>query len=149
MNTIIFSAGTNVSLYIQRMSGMPGKGKVLLMDDEQIILDMTREVLKFLEYEVMFAKDGREAIELYKKEQASGEPFDIVILDLFIPHGLGGKETIEELRKIDPQVKSVISTGYMEDPVVRDFSSYGFDERLVKPYRIPELKNLLEKLMKK
>jgi CheY-like chemotaxis protein len=129
--------------------GMSGKGKVLLMDDEQIILDMTREVLKFLEYEVMFAKDGREAIELYKKEQASGEPFDIVILDLFIPRGLGGKETIEELRKIDPQVKSVISTGYMDDPVVRDFSSYGFSERLVKPYRIPELKNLLEKLMKK
>jgi CheY-like chemotaxis protein len=128
---------------------MSGKGKVLLMDDEQIILDMTREVLKFLEYEVMFAKDGREAIALYRQEQAAGAPFDVVILDLSIPHGMGGQETIGELRKIDPRVKSVISSGYIDDPVVRDFSSHGFDERLVKPYRIPDLKNLLEQLMKK
>jgi CheY-like chemotaxis protein len=128
---------------------MSGKGKVLLMDDEEIILDMTREVLKFLGYEVMFAKDGMAAIDLYKKEMAAGVPFDIVILDLSIPFGLGGKETIKELRKIDPRVKSIISSGYMDDPVVRDFSSHGFDERLTKPYKIPDLKNILEQLMKK
>ena len=128
---------------------MSGKGKVLFMDDEQIVLDMTREVLKFLDYDVMFAKEGREAIDLYKKEKAAGVPFDVVILDLSVRSGLGGKETIEELRKIDPRVKSVISSGFMDDPVVRDFSSHGFDERLTKPYKIPDLKNILEQLMKK
>jgi len=128
---------------------MSGKGKVLFMDDEEIVLDMTREVLKFLDYDVMFAKEGREAIDLYKKEKAAGVPFDVVILDLSVRSGLGGKETIEELRRIDPRVKSVISSGFMDDPVVRDFSSHGFDERLTKPYKIPDLKNILEQLMKK
>jgi len=128
---------------------MSGKGKVLFMDDEQIILDMTREVLKFLDYDVMFAKEGSEAIALYRREKAAGAPFDVVILDLSVPYGLGGKETIQELRKIDPRVKSVISSGYVDDPVVQDFSSYGFDERLTKPYKIPDLKNILEQLMKK
>ncbi len=128
---------------------MSGKGKVLFMDDEQIILDMTREILKFLDYDVMFAKEGREAIDLYKKEMAAGVPFDVVILDLSVRSGLGGKETIEELRMIDPQVKSVISSGFMDDPVVRDFSSHGFDKRLIKPYKIPDLKNILEQLIKK
>lgn len=128
---------------------MSGKGKVLFMDDEQIILDMTREVLKFLNYDVMFARDGREAIDLYKKEMAAGVPFDVVILDLSVPSGLGGKETIGELRKIDPCVKSVISSGFMDDPVVRDFSGHGFDRRLNKPYKIPELRDILEQLVKK
>jgi CheY-like chemotaxis protein len=128
---------------------MSGKGKVLFMDDEQIVLDMTREILKFLDYDVMVAKEGREAIDLFKKEKAAGVPFDVVILDLSVRSGLGGKETIEELRRIDPRVKSVISSGFMDDPVVRDFSSHGFDERLTKPYKIPDLKNILEQLMKK
>ncbi|MGA2913540.1 MAG: response regulator [Methanoregula sp.] len=128
---------------------MSGKGKVLLMDDEEIILDVTRDVLKFLDYDVMFAKDGLAAIDLYKKEKAAGVPFDVVILDLSVPSGLGGKETIEQLRKIDPDVRSVISTGYANDPAVQDFSKYGFDEKLTKPYKIHDLKNILEQVMRK
>jgi len=127
---------------------MPGKAKILLMDDEQIILDMTREVLNFLDYDVMFAEDGSTAIDLYKKEKAAGVPFDIVILDLSVAHGMGGKETIEHLRKFDPGVKAIVSSGYTNDPVVEDFSRYGFSERLTKPYNINGLKNLLEKVMK-
>jgi CheY-like chemotaxis protein len=128
---------------------MAGKRKVLLMDDEQIILDVTHEVLKFLNYDVMSAKDGLKAIDLYKKEKAAGAPFDIVILDLSVPNGLGGKETIELLRNVDPAVKAVVSSGYTNDPVVQDFSHYGFSERLTKPYTINEMKNLLEKVIKK
>ncbi len=79
---------------------MPGKAKILLMDDEQIILDMTRDVLDFLNYDVMFAKEGSTAIDLYKQEKAAGVPFDIVILDLSVANGLGGKETIEQLPEI-------------------------------------------------
>jgi CheY-like chemotaxis protein len=128
---------------------MSGKGKVLLMDDEQIILDVTGEILTFLKYDVMSAKDGQAAIDLYKKEKAAGSPFDIVILDLSVPNGLGGKETIELLRDIDPEVKAVVSSGYTNDPVVHDFSHYGFSERLTKPYNIQEMRNLLEKIIKK
>jgi len=128
---------------------MSGKGKVLLMDDEEIILDVAGEILKFLNYEVMSARDGLTAIDLYKKEKAAGSPFDIVILDLSVPQGLGGKETIELLKDFDPAVKAVVSSGYTTDPVVRDFSRYGFSEKLTKPYNIKEMKNLLEKVIKK
>jgi CheY-like chemotaxis protein len=128
---------------------MPGKAKILLMDDEQIILDMTRDVLDFLNYDVMFAKEGSTAIDLYKQEKAAGVPFDIVILDLSVANGLGGKETIEQLRKYDPAVKAIVSTGYMNDPAVENFSLYGFCEKLTKPYSLKDLKNLLENVMKK
>jgi CheY-like chemotaxis protein len=128
---------------------MPGKGKVLLMDDEQIIIDVTCEILTFLQYDVISAKDGQAAVDLYRKEKAAGVPFDMVILDLSVPNGLGGKETIELLRNIDPLVKAVVSSGYTNDPAVQDFSGYGFSERLTKPYNISELKNLLEKVIKK
>ena len=127
---------------------MAGKGKILLMDDEQIILDVTQEVLKFLKYDVVFARDGLAAIDLYKKEKTSGAPFDIVILDLSVPTGMGGKETIEHLRKFDPAIKAIISSGYSNDPIVENFSQYGFSGRLTKPYKISDLKNLLEELMR-
>jgi CheY-like chemotaxis protein len=128
---------------------MAGKGKVLLMDDEQVILDVTKEVLKFLKFDVVFVKDGLTAIDLYKKEKADGVPFDIVILDLSVPSGMGGKETIEHLMKFDPAIKAIISSGYTNDPVVENFSQYGFSGRLTKPYKIAELKNILEQLMRK
>lgn len=128
---------------------MPGKAKILLMDDEQVILDMTRDVLNFLRYDVMFAREGAEAIALYKKEKAAGQPFDIVILDLSVTHGLGGRETIEQLRLFDPGVKAIISSGFTNDPVVEDFSRYGFCEKLTKPYSISDLKKLLEDVMER
>jgi CheY-like chemotaxis protein len=128
---------------------MNGKGKVLLMDDEQIILDVTQEVLKFLGYEVMFACEGQAAIELYKQEKNTGAPFDVVILDLSVPDGMGGKEAIGQLKVFDPEVKAIVSTGYSNDPAVLDFASYGFSGKLSKPYKINDLKNVLEQLIRK
>jgi len=128
---------------------MASKGKVLLMDDEQIILDVTHEVLKFLGYDVMFARDGNAAIELYRQEKSSGAPFDIVILDLSVPEGMGGKETIAQLVKFDPGVKAVVSSGYSNDPVVQDYADYGFSGRLTKPYKINDMKEILESLIRK
>jgi CheY-like chemotaxis protein len=128
---------------------MAGKGKVLLMDDEQIILDVTLEVLRFLDYEVMFARDGAAALSLYKQEKEAGVPFDLVILDLSVPEGLGGKDAIALLKAYDPSVKAIVSSGYSHDPVVQDFHQYGFSGRLSKPYKISDLKELLEQQIKK
>jgi len=128
---------------------MAGKGKVLLMDDEQIIIDVTHEVLRFLGYDVLYAKDGAAALELYKKEKYAGVPFDVVILDLSVPDGMGGKETIGELKAFDPSVKAIVSSGYSNDPVVQDFGQYGFAGRLNKPYKINDMKTILEQLIKK
>jgi CheY-like chemotaxis protein len=128
---------------------MAGKGKILLMDDEQIILDVTLEVLKFLGYDVMFATDGAAAIELYKREKNAGAPFDVVILDLSIPEGMGGKEAIHHLREFDPGVKAIVSSGYTNDPVVMDYTAHGFSGKLSKPYKINDMKIILEQLLKK
>ena len=128
---------------------MTSKGKVLLMDDEQIILDVTLEVLKFLGYSVMFAREGAAAIELYKNEKAAGVPFDLVILDLSVPDGMGGKEAIGLLKAFDPDVNAVVSTGFSNDPVVLDFAGYGFSGKLTKPYKINDLKKVLEQLIRK
>lgn len=128
---------------------MAGKAKVLLMDDEQIILDVTLEVLKFLGYDVMFARDGADAIELYKREKNTGAPFDVVILDLSIPEGMGGKEAIVHIREFDPSVKAIVSSGYTNDPVVVDYAGHGFSGKLSKPYKINDMKIILEQLLKK
>lgn len=128
---------------------MAGKGKVLLMDDEQIILDVTLEVLRFLEYDVMFARDGTAALELYKQEKEAGAPFDLVILDLSVSEGLGGKDAIALLKAYDPAVKAIVSSGYSNDPVVQNFMQYGFSGRLSKPYKISDLKEILELIIKK
>ncbi len=128
---------------------MAAKGKILLMDDEQIILDVSLEVLKFLEYEVMFARDGAAAVELYKREKETGAPFDLVILDLSVPDGLGGKETIALLRAYDPGVTAIVSSGYSHDPVVQQYRENGFAGVLSKPYKISDMKNILEQLIRK
>jgi CheY-like chemotaxis protein len=127
---------------------MAGKGKILLMDDEQIILDVTQEVLSFLGYDVMFAKDGAEAVDLYKRQKEANTPFDVVILDLSIPEGMGGKEAIQNLREFDPAVKAIVSSGYSNDPVVVDYPEYGFSGKLSKPYKINDMKAILESLLK-
>lgn len=128
---------------------MAGKGKILLMDDEQIILDVTREVLAFLGYEVMFAQDGQSALDLYRQEMQGGAPFDVVILDLSIPEGMGGKEAIQKFREMDPNVKAIVSSGYSNDPLVTNYNQYGFSGKLTKPYKINDMKEILERLINK
>ncbi len=126
---------------------MAGKGKVLLMDDEQVILDVTKEVFRFLGYEVMFAREGGAAVDLYNQEKGRGAPFDLIILDLSVPDGIGGKEAFEKLHAADPGAKIVISSGFTNDPMLTDYASYGLSGVLAKPYRITEIKALLEKMI--
>jgi CheY-like chemotaxis protein len=130
-------------------AGTSTKGKVLLMDDEQIILDVTLEVLQFLGYEVQFARDGTEAVALYTREKSAGVPFDVVILDLSVPDGMGGKEALVRLREVDPAVKAIVSSGYTNDPCVIDYAGAGFSGKLAKPYKINDMKQVLEQLIKK
>jgi signal transduction histidine kinase/ActR/RegA family two-component response regulator len=122
-----------------------GKKKVLLMDDEEIVRNITGEMLAHLGYHVEFAKDGVEAIELYKRSKQTGNPFNAVILDLTIPGGMGGEEAIQKLREIDPQIKAIVTSGYSHDPVMTNFGEYGFSGVISKPYKIEKLdRNLHE-----
>ncbi len=125
-----------------------GTGRILLMDDDDMILDATGELLKHIGFKIEKVKTGEEAVELYKSRFRSPEAFDCVILDLTIPDGMGGKETILELLKIDPDVKAIASSGYSIDPIISDFKKFGFSGAIPKPYVISDLSILLNKVLK-
>ncbi len=121
-----------------------GRGKVLIMDDEEIIRLVSGNMLSHVGYRVSLAKNGEEALDAYKREMSAGEPFDAVILDLTVRGGMGGEETIMRLREIDPGVKAIVSSGYSRDPVMLDFAKYGFSGALPKPYKIRDLFDVLQ-----
>jgi CheY-like chemotaxis protein len=126
-----------------------GKGRVLIMDDEEMILKIARELLQFMGYEVTTAQSGEETIGFYKQAMELKKPFDAVVLDLAIPGGMGGKEVMHELITIDPHVKAIISSGYLNDQVVKDFKNYGFSGMLTKPYEANELDDKLRSIIKR
>ncbi len=124
-----------------------GEAKILLMDDEDTIRIIDGEMLASFGYLVSLAKDGQEAVELYQKAMETGEPYDVVIMDLTIPGGLGGIETMAILRRIDPEIKAVISSGYASDPVMSEYAKYGFSGVVTKPYKFDELLEVLNKVI--
>ena len=128
---------------------VPRRGRILVMDDDDLIRDLTREVLGFLGFEVSLARDGAEAIAIYQREQQAGRKIDTVILDLTIPGGMGGKEAIRELRRIDPEAKAIVSSGYSDDPVMAEYEKHGFAGVLRKPYTLDAMTALLKTILAK
>ena len=116
--------------------------RVLVMDDEDSIRDIVGDILNFHGYEVDFAMNGEEAISLYQKNV-----YGVVILDLTIPGGMGGKETIKELLRIDPHVKAIVSSGYSSDPIMSDYRQYGFKDVMAKPYKLEELGEVVRRVI--
>lgn len=141
------SGSESVCAISEEQSATRGHGKVLVMDDEKLVRDVSGEMLKALGYEVELASDGKEAIELYQRASEAGRPFDVVIMDLTIPGGTGGKEAIQKLLSIDPDVKAIVSSGYSNDPVMADFKEYGFRGVIIKPYRIEGFSRTLQEVM--
>jgi PAS domain S-box-containing protein len=122
------------------------KKKILLMDDEKMLRDMAKMMLGTIGYEVTVAADGDAAVNLYKQAFETNNPYDLVILDLTIPGGMGGKEVMETLQQLDPGLIAIVSSGYADDPVVSNYRQYGFIDALSKPYNMQEMKNLLSRI---
>ncbi len=124
------------------------KSRILVMDDNKSIRKML-EIALGMAYEVALASDGAEALELYAEARKNGQPFDIVIMDLTIPGGIGGKEAIHDLLKIDPDATVIVSSGYSNDPIMSRYKEHGFKGMLGKPYNIDELRATIENLLKR
>lgn len=126
---------------------IPGQGKILLMDDQEAIRDLGKEMLSMLGYEVELAKDGAEAVQSFQSAKNMDAPFDVVIMDLTVPGGMGGYEAIKELRAIEPGVKAIVSSGYSDDPIMGEYLDHGFSGIIPKPYTIEKLSHELNRLM--
>ncbi|OQW96952.1 MAG: hypothetical protein BWK74_07370 [Desulfobacteraceae bacterium A6] len=118
------------------------------MDDDGLLREMAGEMLEMLGYEAEFAENGAETVEMYKKAIESEKPYDVVILDLTIPGGMGGKETIKKLLELDHQLKAIVSSGYSDSPVMSNYIEYGFKGMMAKPFDFQTLSKVLNDVLK-
>jgi signal transduction histidine kinase/DNA-binding NarL/FixJ family response regulator/HAMP domain-containing protein len=122
--------------------------RVLVMDDEAMIREVAAEILLAAGYEVETAAAGEQAVAAYARARDTGNPFAAVVLDLTVPGKMGGLETLERLRELDPDVRGVVSSGYSNDPAMAEHERYGFRARVRKPYRMAELLAALEEALR-
>jgi CheY-like chemotaxis protein len=118
-------------------------GTALVMDDDDAIRELTSEMLARLGFRVKGVADGRATLAACRQALEAGKPFDLVIMDLTIPGGMGGRQTIQELRKLDPDIKAIVSSGYPDDPILANCYDFGFQGVLRKPFRLEDLERLL------
>jgi CheY-like chemotaxis protein len=124
-----------------------GQGRILVMDDDTLLQEVYQRMLRQLGYSPVIVSDGEEALEAYRRARAGGEPFAAVIVDLTIPGGLGGKETIRRLLAMDPGAVAIISSGYSKDPVMARYDEYGFKDVVEKPFTAYRLSEVLHRVL--
>ena len=127
-------------------SAASGQGRILVMDDDKMILRTAENMLHSMGYEVVLAADGEEALGIYRESLTAGQAFDAILMDLTIPGGMGGRETLQHLLHFDPQVKAIVSSGYSNDMVLTDYKKWGFKAIVPKPYTIKELGDVLRQV---
>ncbi len=124
-----------------------GSGRILVVDDEDLVRNMAVRILEHAGYAVSSAPEGAGAVELYRSARASGRPFDLVITDLTIPGGMGGREAARRLLEIDPDARIIVSSGYSEDAAMADFKAHGFRGVVAKPYKMDDLLAAVEEAL--
>jgi CheY-like chemotaxis protein len=113
------------------------------MDDEEPILKMAEKLMHRMGLEFEAVADGKAAVESYVKAKESGRPFDLVVMDLTIPGGMGGREAISVLMAYDPKARAIVSSGYSSDLAMSDFRKHGFRGMVAKPYDVSELASII------
>jgi two-component system, cell cycle sensor histidine kinase and response regulator CckA len=126
---------------------MTGK-KILILEDDDIVKEITSEILSLEGYEVTCSANGEETLTLYGAALLSGNPFDVVFMDLNIKDGMGGCDTMKELLKLNPNIKGIVSSGFHDDPVMSHHAEYGFTSSISKPYTSKELIETVEATLK-
>lgn len=123
------------------------EAKIMIMDDELIIREITKQILTVFGHKVLLAENGTEAVDTYKKHLNIDQPIDIIIMDLTIPGGMGGKEAVSEILKINPKAKVIVSSGYSNDPVMANYKEYGFTASIAKPFQIEKMNKLINDVL--
>ncbi len=124
-----------------------GTGRILVMDDDPNICALTGNMLESLFYKFDIARNGEEAIKLYRSYLSIGRPYDAVLMDLTIIGGMGGEEAFLALKDIDPEVVAIVSTGYDNDDVIQRYLNLGFSGYVTKPYRVTDLAKSLKDVL--
>lgn len=124
-----------------------GKGRILVMDDEDEVREVLRRILEYLGYAVDCARNGEEAIQICRNSMQRNGSFDLAILDLTVPGGMGGKETMQHLKALDPNIKGIIISGYAEDAILINYRDYGFCNFIRKPFRLNTLSRIVHKTL--
>jgi CheY-like chemotaxis protein len=124
-----------------------GSGRVLIMDDEETVREIAQELLEEIGYTVECVANGSDAVELYRKRKEEGSPYSVVILDLTVSGGMGGREALSKILEIDPNVKAVVSSGYSTDSAMANYQDYGFSAVLSKPYKLEEISSVMQELL--
>jgi len=145
--TVYLPAAKQVSPPIEEQLGLPeiesNNGRVLLMDDDPAIRELTSIMLVRFGYEVAVSRDGQEALKIYSDAQDAGNPFNAVVMDLTVPEGLGGKWAVQEILKNDSDARVIVCSGYSNDPVMANFNAYGFRARIHKPFTGDDLHRVI------
>ncbi|MEW6291442.1 MAG: PAS domain S-box protein [Thermodesulfobacteriota bacterium] len=123
------------------------KGTILVMDDEEIVRTVVENILQHLGYQVLLAKNGEEAIGLYRQALQAGEAIDAIIMDLTIPGGMGGHEAAGKILQINPAARVVVSSGYANDPIMANYRNYGFCAAVTKPFQLQSLMRTLQQVL--
>jgi len=150
--TICIPASEEISLPSEKINEnfkSSVQAKILLMDDDEMVRNVAENMLKAMGHKVILSLDGAEAVNLYKEAMDSGFPINVAIMDLTIPGGMGGKEAVQKIHKINPEAKVIVSSGYSNDPVMANYKDYGFCATILKPFTIQNLAKVVGKVLER
>jgi len=122
------------------------RGRVLLLEDEQQLQTVARLMLETLGYKVVVVANGAAAVDEFRQALHAGRPFDLVITDLTIPAGMGGKEAVRQMMELDPGVRAIVSSGYPDDPAMQNYRKFGFSGAVAKPYQLQDLERVIQRV---
>lgn len=150
-------AGTTFTIYLPASEHLktakqetPGatvssRARILIMDDNEMVQNLIKTMLVHMGHEVVLSTNGEEAIKLYQESLNTASPFDLIIMDLTIPGGMGGKDAVLEIHKINPEARVIVSSGYSNDPIMANCTEYGFCAALTKPYQLQQLSQVISR----
>lgn len=140
-------SGPHLEPISMKNNGNKGTGRVLIMDDESLVLDVATRALRLAGYHTMAVTNGADAVEHYREALELGQRYDAVVLDWTIPGGMGGKEAAQEILTLDPGARLMVSSGYSEDSAMAEYRAHGFTGVLPKPYSATQLCDAVRALM--